>query len=244
MKKSYAAALIAALLGANPTHAEQLGPVNLSITPGIISDYVLRGVSQTRSSPALQTSVVGEHSSGLYVGGLVSNVDFKATDVRVEADLIGGYRTTLSGVRLDLGGTYRSYPGYSPETTFGRNLNWGELGVRATHDVGPVVLNGQIMYTPNFRLDSGQSIYTEGGADYLISSADVVISGRLGYTSIRNNTRAGLTDYWNWSAVMSKEIQGFNLNLGYYDTDIVRSDCFGGQSACSGRVVAGVSRRF
>jgi uncharacterized protein (TIGR02001 family) len=40
----------------------------------LLSDYRFRGESLTEGRPALQAGVNYDHSSGLFVGGLVSNV--------------------------------------------------------------------------------------------------------------------------------------------------------------------------
>lgn len=103
MRKLLLAAAIGALgaLGlAGPADAQRaIGDTGLTatVTGSFASDYLFRGISQTRSRPAWQGNAEIEHSSGVYVGAFLSNLAFQGTDARQELDVFGGYRVLLAG---------------------------------------------------------------------------------------------------------------------------------------------------
>ena len=110
-------ALLGLVLGlsASPALAQvELGN-GFSVTGSAVgqTDYMFRNISQTRNRPAVQANLEVSHESGFYVGGFASNVAFAGTDARQEIDALAGFRFELSGLKVDLGGVYYSYPGYT-----------------------------------------------------------------------------------------------------------------------------------
>ncbi len=103
-----------ALPAAAQVNIEALG-LTLTATPAAQSDYLFRGISQTRNRPALQLTLDLEHSSGFYIGAFASNVAFLGTDARQEIDALAGYRFELATVKFDIGGIYYTYPGYQAQ---------------------------------------------------------------------------------------------------------------------------------
>ena len=101
-----AAALGFAALGAlqaAPAAAQiELGQSGLTLTatPALATDYVFRGISQTRGRPAIQFTGDLAHGSGVYIGTFLSNVAFAGTDARQEIDALFGYRFALLTVLL------------------------------------------------------------------------------------------------------------------------------------------------
>jgi uncharacterized protein (TIGR02001 family) len=67
----------AAGLPASPADAFELGDAGLTIgvTPTISSDYLFRGVSQTRNRPTVQGTIDVQHTTGFYVGAFASYFD-------------------------------------------------------------------------------------------------------------------------------------------------------------------------
>src|SRR4051812_42572251 len=85
----------------------------LSFNVGAVTDYRYRGISQSRLRPALQGGVDFAHKSGFYVGTWASTIKWikdAGGDSNVEIDLYGGYKTTFSGVGLDVGLLRYYYP--------------------------------------------------------------------------------------------------------------------------------------
>lgn len=239
------AALVTLGLSAHPARAEiALGETGLSLTltPTIASDYLFRGISQTRNRWAAQFTAEMTHSSGVYIGGFISNVAFQGTNARQEIDLYGGYRFSALTINWDIGAILYTYPGYTANGGF--DLNYVELALRASREIGPVKLSGSLFYSPDYQLQSGNSLYLEGGIDISLPF-EFVAQGRLGYITIDNNTRYGTPDYLWWSAGISRPLPfGFSASLAYYATNISQSDCVGGQKICDGRVLFSLSRAF
>lgn len=245
MRRLFAIAACGAVLAAAPAAraqqtVEALGGLTITTTVTLATDYLVRGISQTQTSPAIQAALDIEHSSGFYVAGFASNVDFAApSDANIELDGLFGYRREIFGIKFDLGAIYYSYPGASDRPY---TLNYWEFALKASYEIGPATLMGSIFYSPNFQLESGSAIYTEGGVDVKLPF-EFVMSGRLGYQAIDDNARYGLPDFWNWSLSVSREVWGFTFSVGYYDTDISKSEC-AGSNICSARALASVSRKF
>lgn len=246
MKRTVASALLAGLFLAGAPEAiaqqrvESLG-VTITTQVGLATDYLFRGVSQTRGDPAIQGALDIEHDSGLYVGGFASNVDFSGLDARVELDGLAGYRFELFGVKLDAGFIYYAYPGYSRQPgSFA--LNYYEVALKACYEIGPATLLGSVFYSPQFQLQSGNALYSEGGVD-LALPFEFVLSGRLGYQAVQRNARFGLPDFWNWSIGLSRELFGFTFTVAYIDTNISKREC-GGLNVCEARAFASVTRKF
>jgi uncharacterized protein (TIGR02001 family) len=237
---------------AQPAGAQvALGDTGLSatITGTAASDYLFRGISQTRSRPAYQISTAEvSHTSGFYIGGFLSNVRFLGTDARQELDVFGGYRAAVGGLNFDIGGVWYTYPGYDRAPgQFG--LNYAEVQLKASREVGPVNLLAQVNVSPNFFGSSGTGVYVEGGADWKTGVFELTLGGRLGYQWIERNVRFGTPDYAWWSVAVSREftvpgIGAITASVGYYDTSISRSDCAGGQNICAARALGSLSFKF
>jgi uncharacterized protein (TIGR02001 family) len=238
------AACGAMLVGAPAARAQQtieaLGGFTVTTQLSLATDYLFRGVSQTQTNPAIQGTLDIEHSSGFYVGGFGSNVDFASPgDANIELDGLFGYRREIFGIKFDIGAIYYAYPGASSQPY---RLNYWEFALKGAYEIGPATLMASVNYSPDFQFQSGTAFYMEGGADVKLPWS-LVLSGRLGYQSIDNNVRYGLPDFWNWSIAISREFYGFNFSVGYYDTDISKSEC-AGSNICSARALASVSRKF
>lgn len=246
LKRPLAALALLLGLSAAPAGAftiEEAG-LTIGITPTVSSDYLFRGISQTRNRPAAQLTLDIEHSSGLYIGGFVSNVAFAGTNARQEVDALFGYRFTVAGVKLDLGGVYYAYPGSNTPL----NLEWFEFAARASYEFEPFKVLGSAFYAPNFQAESRNAVYLEAGVEIKIPGGflpgDFTLAGRFGYQWIDRNDRFGTPDYANWSVTLSREIYGFTLTAGYFDTNISRSECVGGQKICEARAMVILSRTF
>ncbi len=243
-------ALVGFALAAPASAQVVIGETGLTatVTGTGASDYLFRGISQTRSRPAYQLNAELSHASGFYIGGFGSNVRFLGTDARQEIDLFGGYRFTAAGFNVDVGGIWYTYPGFDRAPgQFG--LNYAEAQLKVAREVGPVNLLGQFNYSPNFFGSSGDGYYIEGGADWKTGVWDVVLGGRVGHQWIQRNVRFGTPDYTWWSVAISREfaIEGIgtiSASVGYYDTSIGRSDCAGNQDVCRARALGSISFKF
>ena len=227
-----------------PARAAELGNsgLTLTLTPSAGTDYLFRGISQTRNRPAVQGTAELSHSSGFYAGAFASNVAFAGTDARQEIDWFGGYRfTPVEDFAVDVGFIGYTYPAYSARGGF--DLNYAELVARLSYARDPAKFVLNAFYSPNFQFDARNAVYLEGGADVNLPFG-LIAAGRIGHQWIDRNERFGVPNYLNWSVALSREILGFTMTVGYYDTDIRRAQCGGGQKICDARAMVTVSRAF
>lgn len=249
----------AAVLGVAPflapataTGQQAIDSLGLTVTttPAVVSDYVFRGISQTRGGPAAQLTLDVEHSTGLYVGAFVSNVAFPGVDIRQELTFATGYRFAIGGVKFDAGATLFGYPGYDAAPG-GFDWSWWEANLRASYELDPLKFVGLVAYSPNFNFESGEAWYVEGGVDIKLDF-DITASLRLGRQWIQYNLASpadhgsfGTPDYNVFSFGLSREIAfGVIGSATFSTTSLDRGDCFGGQSFCGTRVYFGLSRPF
>lgn len=108
----------------SPQRASAAG-LALSGHAAATSDYVFRGVSQTRGEPALQLGAKLAHGSGLYASIWGSNVDYgRAVGGDAEVDYaIGAARARDEGWGYDVNLTRYTYPG----TREAHALDYAEL---------------------------------------------------------------------------------------------------------------------
>ena len=104
-----ATVLAGAALSSAPAMAQDaddtLGPITISGTIGLVSDYRFRGVSQTDEEMAVQGGISATHESGVYVGTWASNLAGWGTfgGSNMELDLYGGYAMALGDATVDVG---------------------------------------------------------------------------------------------------------------------------------------------
>lgn len=246
MRRLLSFGLIAASLFASSAAAQQtIESLDLTVTttPALSSDYLFRGISQTRNRPAVQISLDVQHGSGLYAGAFATNVAFQGTNARQEVDGLAGYRFDLLGISWDIGAIYYGYPGYTAQPgQYG--LDYAEVMVKASRAFGPVKALATASWSPDFFGRSGNGYYVEGGTDITLPY-EFTLGGRLGYQWIENNQRFGGPDYLWWSIGISRPLPGgFVLAVAWYDTDVHRSRCGGGQKICDSRAMVTLTRPF
>lgn len=139
----------AALLGlSTPAMAQETDPpkpITVSGSVAVVSDYRLRGVSQTDKHAAIQGGITVTHESGLYASAWGSNLSGWGTfgGSNMELDLIGGYKLPIGhGAALDVGLTWYMYPGGASKT------DYAEPYVKLSGTVGPVSALAGVAYAP------------------------------------------------------------------------------------------------
>lgn len=254
----FPASLLASALALGPAPAEaqmQIGESGFRVTLGasLASDYVSRGISQTRSRPGYQATAELSHDSGFYIGAAISNVRFAYTDARQEVDVSAGYRFSLPwDIAADVGIIGTFYPGYS----VGRNSNsidYGEGFLRLSRDFGDVTALASINVSPNFFDASGFALYIETGLDWDTGLWNLTLGPRLGYQWVQKNQRFGAPDYAWWGVVLSRQFElpgagTATVSLGYVQSSISRNECLTGigtrQNICGARVVGQLTLKF
>ncbi len=243
-------AAAALVLPAAPASAIEIEGSGLTIaaTPALASDYLFRGISQTRSRPALQGTLDIEHESGFYVGAFVSNVAFQGSNAAAELDGLVGYRTELAGIKFDIGAVYYGYPGSYTQGV--PELSFFEGVLKASKEIDIVKLMGTFAISPNAFGRSGTGYYVEAGADIQLPF-EFIGNLRVGYWNLERNNRFGTPDYVWYSVGVTRELfEGITLTAGWTGTDISKHNCIPtsasprGQDICGGRFVATLSRAF
>jgi uncharacterized protein (TIGR02001 family) len=220
-------------------------PGSISATATLLTNYKLRGISQTDNSPAIQASfdyALGLNENlGLYLGIFGSNVDFNDGDeANLELDFYGGFTYQVTeALSVNVGGYYYTYPGADSSL----NYNYFEALFRIDYNLEVAALAALVYYSPDFFVSSGDSLYVQGTVDVPLPE-NFSIRASVGHQSISENSTFGAPDYFDWSLGVGYSIAGINLLLQYVDTNLSSSECFGGLDLCEARVVFSMSRTF
>ena len=262
------------LAAATPALAQDTAPpspVTVSGSASILTDYRLRGISQTNKNAAVQAALTIAHESGFYIGTFASNLAGWGTfgGANMELDAIGGYKHTFGSATIDAGVTWYTYPGGSSESDV------VEFFGRLSGAAGPATLTAGAYYAPkqtslgNFSATSysrGQrqdNVYLTGDAAVAVPSTPITAKAHIGYSHGNpglgpNGTSLAPTgEYWDWS--LGADVAAYKnlvLNVSYIDTDIGKSESAylqpnfskgqvpGGASIASGTVVFSLTAAF
>jgi len=236
-----ATVLAGAALSAVPAMAQDAapaGPVTVSGSVALVSDYRFRGVSQTDEEMAVQGGITVGHESGLYVGTWASNLAGWGTfgGSNMELDIYGGYAMPLGAATLDVGVTWYMYPGGADDTDF------AEPYVKLSSTLGPVegLLGvayapkqqalGNYSATPNSRGQKQDNVYIWTDVNSGIPNTPLTVKGHLGYSNGNpglgpNGTSIAPTgEYFDWMLGADLAAGPVTLGVAYVDTDISRSE--------------------
>ncbi|MBU3994007.1 MAG: TorF family putative porin [Alphaproteobacteria bacterium] len=252
MKKIIKAALATTVLAsafaiAAPAYAEDdAGPITVSGSATIATQYSLRGISQTDNDAAIQGGITIGHESGLYVSTWASNLagygDFGGS--HMELDLIAGYSKDIGGVSLDGGFVYYAYPGVS-------GADFWELYGSVSGDLGPANLKLGTYWTPKQDSLGGHNIWVYSDLGIAIPNTPITLKGHVGYSDgTTGYTQGG--DVFDYSFGADIAWKALTLNVSFVGTDIgtARGNAFWGGGAASGhditkgRVVASLTAAF
>lgn len=262
-----------ALLSSAPAFAQEepAGPVTVSGSVALVSDYRFRGVSQSDKGMAVQGGITLTHESGLYAGTWASNLAGWGTfgGSNMELDLFGGYAIPLGGATLDVGLTWYMYPSGADKTDF------AEPYVKLSSELGPVKGLIGVAYAPKQQAlgnwsntpqsaagDKEDNFYVWGDVSGAVPNTPVTLKAHLGWSNGNpglgpNGTSVAPTGkYLDWLVGADVAIPGTPLTLGvaYVDTDIARveenyirpnfSDLDNGSSIARSKVVFSLSAAF
>lgn len=251
MRKTLLATAVATVLAA-PTLVLAADPTpEHTFTPnvGVVSDYLFRGVSQTRHAPALQGGIDYAHSSGLYAGISASTVTWVKDYLgkgSTEVDFYGGYKNAFAGGdwNYDMGLIHYNYPGkgtatgatgfaglgplYNPNTTevYGA-IGYKWLTVKYSHAISKNFI-GWVPYNNgvggfDYNKNSKGSNYLELNAAYDLGDG-WGIAGHMGHQKVKNTeTLPGVlldANYTDWNIGVTKDVGFGVVGLTYSDTDV------------------------
>ncbi|WP_158601773.1 TorF family putative porin [Solilutibacter pythonis] len=184
-------ALSLSLLAA-PALAQEVGPevgreAAWTLGGGVtgVSDYVWRGISQTRGKPALQFDLNLSHRSGFHAGVWASNVDFTATGdendgIRYELDPYIGWSGEVfgNGSELELSLSRVTYPRAKP----GFNVNYTEIEGKLTF---PQHVYVGLAYSPDIFKLGARGIYYNAGVDLPLGESGWGLKAQAGHYDLK-----------------------------------------------------------
>lgn len=210
MKKLILASAIASAFAGQVAFAADAAPAAtpehvVTYNMGVTTDYVFRGISQSRNAPAFSAGVDYAHSpTGVYLGTWASTINW-VNDVAAgatggpvdgktpfELDLYGGLKGEIAkDVTYDVGAIYYYYASekISP-LGFGANTleTYGQVGY------GPVYVKLSYALTDTFATGAAGSYYVDTGANLPLGDG-LVLNAHAGYFSFKDASAASYTDY-------------------------------------------------
>ena len=213
--------------------------IMVSGSVSILTDYRLRGISQTDTDAAIQGALTVSHKSGLYLGTFASNLSGWGTfgGSNMELDAIGGFKKTFGSATGDVGVTWYTYPGGFSQSDV------VELFGRLSGTIGPAGLTAGVYYapkqtslgnfsaTPQSRGQRQDNLYLAGDGTVGIPGTPVTAKAHIGYSNGNpglgpNGTSLAPTgEYWDWSVGADVAFyKNLTFNVSYIDTDIGKNE--------------------
>ena len=240
----------------------------------IATEYVFRGISQTKEGPAIQGGY--DLTCGIFYAGVwASNLDWGGDTAgnsiaNIEMDWYLGVKPVTGRITWDLGVIYYSYPNSAKVAVNAvgapdrRDYNYVELKVGASTEIwkdGTVGVT--VFYSPDYQYEAGSVWTTEASFTQVFPKFSALhrewtpsFSALLGYQKatsdkavyIRNVT--GDDDsylYWN-AGVTFGFLEKWSIDFRYWDTNIDKAPGFGSCSvdlfSCDQRFVGTLKFTF
>ncbi len=207
----------------------------------VASDYVWRGVSQTMEDPALQLEAYVEHSSGFYVGGFASNVDFGDPDDGIDYELetyVGWAGALGEATELDVFVSRIAYPGHNGADY---DIDYTEVQAVLTfveqYQVG-------VAYSPDIFNLGGKGWYYFAGAGFPLGDTGLTLGLQAGHYDLDD---AAGDSYSDWLVSLDRDFGPINAKLQYTDTSSYSelvAESVGDASLADGRVALLLSWSF
>ncbi len=221
-------------------------PITVSGSVAVLTDYRLRGVSQSDRNAAVQGALTVAHASGVYVGTFASNLAGWGTfgGSNLELDAIGGVRRSFGGATVDAGLTWYMYPGGADKT------DYAEAFAKLSGTAGPATLLAGVAYAPRQEAlgrwyrngaeaaagiysdpgDKEDNLYLWGDGAVAIPCTGLTAKAHIGWSKGNNGLGPNATsaaptgEYWDWQVGADYAVRGtpLTLNVSWIDTDISR----------------------
>ena len=241
MRKTLIAAAVAGLVSlpsvAMAQAAAPASPHTFTGNVGFATEYLYRGIAQTRGKPALQGGFDYAHASGLYAGVWGSNISWigdavAGASASLEIDVYGGYKGSLGGdFGYDIGVLTYNYPGTGKTVTGVQELkqdttevygalSWKWLTVKYSHSTG--ALFGWPKNPGALTDETTGSGYLELNAAYDLGNG-WGITGHIGDQKVKGNGPASYSDY---KLGVTKDVGFGVVGLAYSSTN-AQDSCIG-----------------
>jgi uncharacterized protein (TIGR02001 family) len=195
------------------------------------TDYVFRGISQTRGAPAYQADVHYKTVSRSVFGLWASTVDFNARQgASFEADVYAGHEWNLSR-EWDARVGYTHY--FYPDSTGWLSYNYDEVAATLTYESR---FSATIAWSPNVsRRANGWVARNDTAVSYEFVASQplghrIAAFAGVGYYDLPAVLEA---DYLFWNAGVSVAIGRAQAALMYVDADAAAERAFGYEAAAS-----------
>jgi uncharacterized protein (TIGR02001 family) len=241
MKKCSVGLFIAfALVGGIPVHTEE-NSHQISGNVSVMTDYLYRGISQTREKMALQGELDYAHlPTGFYAGTWASNVDFAEN---VEMNIYSGIGgVSENGLVWDVGGLYYLYPGSNEEP----EENFFEAYTNLAYTFSNVLLEPGIVaglaWTPDFFGEDGDGVYVYASLELSLPQ-EFDLSFYAGHQDVQGGKLSGSTgfNYTHYRVGLSRGFGPLDLSVSWNDAD---DDCDGSTDELCQAVVFSVGTSF
>lgn len=246
MNKQFLTSMVSAAVIAGAIAAPSVATAEdgLSANVGMVTDYRFRGISQTDESFAIQGGFDYAHDSGFYAGIWASNVDFQVQtvdDASAEVDLYAGFASDFSnGIGYDVGVLTYQYPNADGSLDYDFTEVYGSLSYKWTE---ALETTAYLAYTSDYFGGSDDATYFSVALGYDLGD-DWTVGGSVGHQQVEENATWGTPDWNDYKAYVGKSYKGFDFELALVDTDLSKSDCFGGSDWCDSTVTFAVSKSF
>ncbi|MDP2805150.1 MAG: TorF family putative porin [Gallionellaceae bacterium] len=230
-------------------------PVTYNI--GIVSDYIVRGLTQTSHKPAIQGGGDYAHGSGFYLGAWASNVRWikdsgavTSGDGTVELDTYLGIKNyVVADVSYDLGLVRYNYlGGYEPNTAGGfNNADTLEAYVAVAHKWLSIkysysLLDG-FLTTPGTKGTN----YLDLTATYPFADSGMSLIGHYGkqtFVGKTTDTPGNALSYEDYKVAHTQDFSGYVLGLNYTSTNASNAWTFNGQQWGKSNVMLSLTHTF
>ncbi len=186
--------------------------ITVSGSATVVSDYRLRGFSQSNEEAAIQGGFTIGHESGLYVGTWGSSIGFANG---TEIDVFAGFSTEVSsGVTADIGATLYLYPG-TPNTTI------VEPYFSLSGDVGPASVKAAIAYAPGGQdaLADFSAVYISSDVGIAIPETPLTLKGHVGFAKSDSFLGGADGDVIDYSVGVEASWKALTFGVSYVNTD-------------------------
>lgn len=219
MKKLILASAISATFVGGFAQAEQAATPEhvVSYNLGVTSDYVFRGISQSRNKAAFSGGVDYSHTpTGLYAGTWVSTISWindsyttaqlsDRGNTPYEQDFYAGIKGDIgAGFSYDAGAIYYYY----------RNHKLGKAPDANTTEVYGKIAYGPVYFKVNYAIsdafyfsNKAGSYYADIGGDFPVMEG-LTLNAHAGYFSFKNGngiTAASDANYSDWKIGLTKD---------------------------------------
>jgi uncharacterized protein (TIGR02001 family) len=227
---------LAAMTAFVPLYAQGIGG-----SVAVTSDYVYRGVSQTRGEPALQADIHYASTRGWSAGLWASTVELNAWDGRTgELNAYLGYRWQIHrDWSSKISAVHYEYPWNGPRFDYDYDEVVGTLGFRNRVFATVAWSFNTSRYSTRGYFSGKNAISYDVATSWPVWKSLSANAG-IGYYDLHDVVNAG---YLYWSAGLSYDWRSWRADLSYFGTGSQAEALFYGNIA-GDRVAASLSWRF